>query len=493
MKESIVTPFAPILVESTRSIGYSFEAAVADIIDNSISAKAKKINVYFSPFDEPYICVIDNGLGMDSNTLEQAMRYGSQSPDKVRSKSDLGRFGLGMKMASLSQCRKLTVVSKKNNMINACQWDLDIIKEKKDWVLISYNEKEINEFPHIENLKDIKSGTLVIWQDFDKLKALSSGKMEKIFDEKNESTKDHIALVFHRYISGDGIINRVKILVNDYEIIANDPFLKKHKATQALTEQTIKIKNEVIKVKPFILPHYKKLKEADYKLLGGKDDLKKNQGFYIYRNKRLILYGTWFQIARKEELSKLARIRVDIPNTLDHIWQIDVRKSTASLPLKIRKSLISIMDNIVGSSKRVYTYRGRKTKKTEIGYLWEKIKLREGVQYSLNREHPILGLIYSTMEKEQIRTLNIYLDLLEEHFPYQDVYIDIAKGHDTNYKKAKKEGEDELYDIACEIFKNADLMNMNNSEVIESLKKKEPFCEYPRLIERLIKKYQIGE
>lgn len=109
MEDKIIVPFAPILVESTRSIGYSFEAAVADIIDNSISAGATGVSIDFQSNDPAWLCIMDNGSGMTEEELINAMRYGSKSVLDERGKDDLGRFGLGMKMASLSQCRKLTV------------------------------------------------------------------------------------------------------------------------------------------------------------------------------------------------------------------------------------------------------------------------------------------------------------------------------------------------------------------------------------------------
>lgn len=92
MKSKIVLPYAPILVESTRSIGYSFESALADIIDNSLGKSATEINVIFSSKDPQLVAVIDNGMGMSEDELESAMRYGSKSSLDVRDKDDLGRF-----------------------------------------------------------------------------------------------------------------------------------------------------------------------------------------------------------------------------------------------------------------------------------------------------------------------------------------------------------------------------------------------------------------
>lgn len=134
---AIVNGYAPILVESTRSIGYSFEAAIADIVDNSVSALASEIRICFSSKDPQWLCVEDNGWGMTSSELINAMRYGSQNPNEERRKDDLGRFGLGLKMASLSQCRRVTVISKKDGQVAAACWDLDYIAQQKNWALVN--------------------------------------------------------------------------------------------------------------------------------------------------------------------------------------------------------------------------------------------------------------------------------------------------------------------------------------------------------------------
>ena len=115
MAEISLTPYAPAIIESMRAIGYSLESAVADIIDNSIAAGASKINVYFNPLDEPFIAIIDDGRGMEQGELTEAMRHGGRVLNVQRQPTDLGRFGLGLKTASLSQCRRLTVVSMKDS------------------------------------------------------------------------------------------------------------------------------------------------------------------------------------------------------------------------------------------------------------------------------------------------------------------------------------------------------------------------------------------
>lgn len=293
MEYKIILPFAPILVESTRSIGYSFESALADIIDNSVSKGAKKIFVNYDSMEPQYAAVIDDGCGMDPSELELAMRYGSKSSLETRDQDDLGRFGLGLKMASLSQCRKLTVATKKNGIICAAQWNLDLITERKDWVLLWYNENDIDKIRFIGELRSRDSGTIVIWEDFDRTTKGSADKA-KTFDEKIEIARNHISLVFHRFIGDENPSQRINIYFNKDRVEPVDPFLLNNAATQPLVEQTFVVEGSEIKVKPYVLPYVSKLSSKDKKQLGDINDLRQNQGFYVYRNKRLIIWGTCF-------------------------------------------------------------------------------------------------------------------------------------------------------------------------------------------------------
>ena len=196
MKTKVLPPSAPILVESTRSIGYSFESALADIIDNSIAKDALEIHINFSSHNPQYIAIIDNGVGMTDQELEVAMTYGSKSSLDKRDPKDLGRFGLGLKTASLSQCRKLTVVTKKDNVICAASWDIDHIIDTNDWSTIWYSPGEIDSLLFSDELANLNSGTIVIWQSFDRI-ADGSCNPQKVFDEKIERARSHVALVFH--------------------------------------------------------------------------------------------------------------------------------------------------------------------------------------------------------------------------------------------------------------------------------------------------------
>ena len=178
-------PTADVLMKSMRSMGYSFEAAVADVIDNSISVKASLVEIKF-PFapDDVYIAICDDGSGMSATELHDAMKYGSALKRDCRSEDDLGRFGLGLKSASLSQCRKLTVASKKDGIISACIWDLDVVEEKRDWIMVECDNEEIKGIRFIDFLESRASGTIVIWENFDIMRK-SAGSEYSELDRKS--------------------------------------------------------------------------------------------------------------------------------------------------------------------------------------------------------------------------------------------------------------------------------------------------------------------
>lgn len=207
MKILDMPPFAPVLMESTRAMGYSLESAVADIIDNSIAANASNVDIQFSPYDAvPFISILDNGDGMTKEQINDAMRYGSQSSLNIRDSKDLGRFGLGLKTASLSQCRCLTVITKQGRRIEARRWDLDEIYEKGTWALLSLNSEEIHAIPQFQTqLKSLKSGTLVLWEKLDRM--LNGAKAtDKLMSKQMEYVREHLALVFHTSHNADGSV-----------------------------------------------------------------------------------------------------------------------------------------------------------------------------------------------------------------------------------------------------------------------------------------------
>ncbi len=483
MFEQECVPFAPSLIESMRSLGYSFSSAIADLIDNSISANAEYIDILSEPGLNPWLVILDDGVGMSDKELYEAMRYGSTNPLDKRRENDLGRFGLGLKSASLSQCRRLVVVSKQDENISAYSWDLDHVIEKGSWMLKGFSEDEINEYPEVDRLRKLKHGTYVYLGEFDRIKE-ATGNIAETFSKNLSDMNDHLSLVFHRFIE-EGL----KIRINEIEVEARDPFLSYHPATQRKKETPVYINGEKIVLKPFILPHLSKLSQDDLDRVGGKENLRTDQGFYVYRNKRLIIWGTWFRLERKDELNKLARVRVDIPNSLDYMWSIDIKKSTATLPDIIKKNMYSAVYDSVLSSETVHTYRGRKEKKNaDVDYIWERVKSREGYEYIINREIPQLKLLEDTLDAGQVKMLDAVIKTLEASFPVAALYVDAAKGNVEEHKTT--EDQNEIEKIWHELEVSIEYIKSNHLAVLEYYKafqKVEPFCNYPEIKERIQK------
>ena len=482
MRTKSLPPYAPTLIESTRAIGYSLEAAVADIIDNSIAANAVNVDIYFFPVDGAYIAILDNGSGMNEKEINIAMQYGSKNPTEERDKKDLGRFGLGLKTASLSQCRCLTVISKQGDRLEGRQWDIDHVIEVGDWSLIILDEEEINEFPQVEELKKYESGTLVIWQKLDRLKA-GEINFELSLGRKIDRVRNHLSLVYHRYLMGESGIRKLKLFINGEKVKAIDPFLT-NKSVQAMDDETLVIQGHKILVRPYILPHISKLTSDEIKMLGGKDGLRKQQGFYVYRNKRLLVWGTWFRMMRQGDLSKLARIRVDIPNTLDDLWTLDIKKSSALPPAEVRKNLEIIINQIAERSKRTWTFRGKKEVSDTETHIWNRMKNKQGgYYYEINREHPFvqqLVKVYPSLK------MSIYalLQQIELGLPLNQLYVDL-----NNDKQITNDNEQSIVDVkkSLEAMITMCAEKQEKCDLLDAVVHIEPYSLYSDVVEELKK------
>lgn len=477
-------PCASHLVESTRSVGYSFETAIADIIDNSISKNASRISILFDSNTPQFIAILDDGVGMNVDELKQAMRYGSKSSEEKRDADDLGRFGLGLKMASFSQCRKLTLISKCNGEVNGACWDLSRVYHEDDWIIELYSEEDLKNNKFAPELEDLESGTVVIWEDFDRLKN-ETNDIQRVFDEKISSTRKHISLVFHRFIDPHGDARRITIDMNGNRVEAIDPYLLSNSATQRLEEEKITIGDDYILVKPFILPYASKLTKKEQKLFSEYNDIRHSQGFYIYRNKRLIVWGTWMRLIKASELHKLARVRVDIPNSMDSMWNIDIKKSAAAIPDNIKNQLKNIVIRAAGTSERVFKYRGRKVKDS-LFHVWETIEERDKViRYSINRELPLYKALIESLDDEGQRRLETLLSMVENMFPYGDVYIRQAKeetiGRETDKETLLRNGLNYVDALLS--------LGVNTQAALNSLERLDYLNEHKDVIERIKAEY----
>nr|WP_325288908.1 ATP-binding protein [uncultured Bacteroides sp.] len=493
-KQSI--PQADTLMGSMRSMGYSFEAAIADVIDNSISANCKLVKLFFpsEPTDELVVGILDDGEGMSADVLFEAMRYGSTDSELERQANDLGRFGLGMKSASLSQCRILTVVSLQNKKLSSYSWDYNYIQERKEWVVKKLSQSEIISLPHIHSLLEFQHGTLVLWQDFDMLEKSNGGMVYDALVELKDSVANNIALIFHNFLSARGKEN-VKMYVNKGKIRPMDPFLESHPKTTTKKERSIAIrdskgKERQIWIKPYILPFATDLNNEHRKLIGGIETLRIKQGFYVYRNKRLIIWGTWFGMKPRGELTKNARVRVDIPNSLDDIWSIDIKKQTASIPKQIQRQLRQTVIDAMDISVKKQTHRGRKENIDDIDYIWDRIEGRgKTFYYQINRENKVFQMVKERMSEEDYTLLEILLKEIEQNIPTQQIYID--KSNDAISLEEPENRLDEIYQLGVYMVNLAKSFGKKSiPEIVSELMKTEPFCKYKVIEKELLENYK---
>lgn len=439
-------PEAPLLMQSLRAVGYSLQAALADLVDNSIAADARNVVMDFDMAAGGYVATIDDGHGMTEPTLVAAMRFGSRDPRETRSRRDLGRFGLGLKTASLSQCRRFTVASLSGGNLAVARWDIDECERRGTWWL---DRPPVSDLPApvLDVLRSRTQGTAVVWERLDRLAATGPGA-GRAFDRLMEDAADHLALTFHRFLAGE-IVGPLQITLNGRPLPKIDPFLEGHARGQSLHSEKFEVEGETVSVSPFVLPFPSRLKAAEIEKAGGRDTLKTAHGFYIYRGGRLVVQGGWFRIVPADELVRLARVRVDVPVALDHIWKIDIRKANAEPPAALRPHLRRIVGDATARSRRVYTHKGTPTTNADRVPLWRRHDGRDGAaSWLVNRDHPLVKAILS--DRGADGDFSCLLKLLEESLPAHEIHLHIS--NDLPVAEPDFPTDDELRALATRLI-----------------------------------------
>jgi hypothetical protein len=354
-----LTPSPSRLVESLRDTGYTYQAAFADIVDNSIAAGAShiEIDIEESIFTtDVTVSFFDNGAGMSEENLINAMRYGSE---KRPSPKSLGKFGMGLKTASTAFCKKLTVISKQNDAIFAKCWDINEIKKKDKWLLITPSISEYaTQIDKLNNIANGCSGTVVIWEEVDRLVTNSGSDYgaQAIAFLKTE-IKDHLSATFGKFLIGRDSFKKnyssalsqpdISLFINGERLIGWDPtgkFLNTPEAPdRVLIEQKVhKVmlsggRSAKFELNGYVLPNKNKMTEAEIQAVRFSND---NQGFYIYREDRLIIGGGWpHRLFSQDSHTNLLRVELNFDHELDDYFEIDIRKSKVNFPIKIRTTL----------------------------------------------------------------------------------------------------------------------------------------------------------
>lgn len=405
MKKTVSAPPYPYeTMLALSSMGYDFSQAVADVVDNSIDAGATGVDIRShsdegSP-DSAYLLVMDNGTGMDANRLQLAMTLGGTNSDS----DTLGKFGMGMKTASLSQCDRLVVCSKHSGKIHGLCWDIDVLKKTNKWVMEVVDE-DVLPLPALEYLTSIRSGTVVVWRKIKSVRELNDKNATQVLDREALHTRRYLEMIFHRYLSGEQGVRKINMSFNGRKITPWDPFCRDQKNTRNLGDVAIKVpeagKSSVF-VRPFLLPSQDGFSSSEaFNLGAGIRKWNDMQGFYFYRNNRMVDYSGWNWMRAKDEKTKFLRVAIDydVNPKMDSLMKINVAKQTASIPASIRDEIKEHLSKWAVLARKSYpTTRGvseeNKSKKYSL------LQVEKLLQYvATSGEKPIVTSLFSKLRK----------------------------------------------------------------------------------------------
>jgi hypothetical protein len=360
-----IVPSAARTVGSLRDIGYDAPRAIADLVDNSLAADATQVDVtlHFDG-DRSWIRVADNGVGMDASTLLEAMRYGSE---RVYGSDDLGKFGFGLKTASTSQCRSVTVASRmatQNARMEVRCLNLDHIEATNEWqVLVLRGSERPDQVT--EPLRS-HTGTVVLWDDLDRILEYKDPWGEwarKKLLSLAEDVDLYLGMVFHRFLAGEVLGKRLTIRVNGSKVRPWDPFCRDEPKTEELPAKDLSVASDtgfgLVRVRSYVLPRQNEFSsDAAWRRASGIQNWNRQQGFYIYRANRMIQSGGWNRMRTSDEHTKLARVSLDFFPNLDALFGINIAKVYVSLPQELRDQLEPIVSQVARRADQRYRAGG---------------------------------------------------------------------------------------------------------------------------------------
>ncbi|MFN8613971.1 MAG: ATP-binding protein [Vulcanimicrobiota bacterium] len=469
-------------------MGYGAGAAVADLVDNSIAAGCSRVDIRFQADGaRSFVVIEDDGRGMSDSELSQAMRIGSKNPLEDRQSEDLGRFGMGLKTASLSQCQKFTVLSKPaGGAVSLRCWDLEHVQRSNAWQLLC----EAPDLPEgvEEALAARDHGTVVIWQNCDVWGAregVDLGRFNTAFYRMVEAVDHHLRLFFHRYLES----SRCKISINGNRLKPWDPFMRWHPATTPTYREQIDVD---CYLQGFVLPHKDRLKAAEYSQGGGRDGWTAHQGFYIYRNDRLLVAGSWLGLGddrrwTKDESYRLARLSLDISNSSDAEWSIDIKKSNARPPERLRNKLTARAQVTRKDARRVFAHRGSYGPRAQTPLrspIWGSTLRGDHHIYRINRHHPLVERALSSISDPSI--LESLLRMVEETVPVQKIWLDVAEAGELSPQPFQQADPHEVQTILQALYDSyTQHQGYSPQEACARLLETDPFQYYPELVQKL--------
>lgn len=361
-KNHELIPSARRLMSSLRDMGYDFPSAVADIVDNSIEAGATRVEIDVrGDVDDSWVRISDNGRGMKPADIREALRFGTVRDYDER--KALGKFGLGLKTASMSQCQHLLVASRSNPgqpQISAYAWDLAHVEETDSWEILTVGANQ-----HAELLREPlleHTGTVVLWRRLDRMLGFKhpyGGMVKRRLATMCAELEEHLAMVFHRFIAGEAGVSKLRITVNGKRLHGWDPFARTESATVRLDPVEIVYDHDGVqgrvKIEPFVLPHQHEFSSASaHAAAAGPERWNRQQGFYIYRAGRMVQSGGWSTLRTMDEHSKLARVAVSFEPRLDDAFRVNVAKMRVQLPRLLREQMEQVIAPVVKMAQAAY-------------------------------------------------------------------------------------------------------------------------------------------
>ncbi len=498
------------LVESLRAFPYSAPSAVADLIDNSIAANARTVRVVYRwNGGSPSVEVVDDGDGMSTARLREALRFAGMGPGSRRGSADLGRFGLGLKTASLSQCSRVTVTSVKAGVVSNLGWDIDELRKGDGrWTPTTSDRETVKAQT---TLIGGSFGTVVCWQKLDRLLgADSSLHVSDDLDSVFEKVADHLEMVFHRFMSREMSDGRpqLTIFINNRELTPWDPFLATYLVpgqVWKVEDQSIELPGGVSSVAGFVLPTQREAEADGHSPLweqAGRRRWNQLQGFYVYRLDRLITQGGYLGLGRQpDEHTKLARIAIELDNNTDNDWLLDVTKSAITPPPRARAQLDRVARITCSSASARYRQRVRtfcrtcskrpcecpRAPKFELVWTCPNLVDEKG-KFIINRQHSMINGFRNSLAAEQASAFDRIIHLISKTIPV--AYIrGVPPSEEMDYID-RFDDRRESVDLVRELIRMAVTARLSAGEPValirQSLLMIEPFSDFPDLIEEIV-------
>ena len=469
------------------------------IVGNSIDAGAGTVHINFH-WDGPdsYVAVADDGHGMTESGLQTAMAIAARGPRTSRGPAELGRFGLGLKTASFSQASRLSVWTRspQSKQPSVRVWDLERVVDSGEWQLLHEADEAGKKILAQESARLSGPGTVVLWQRLsklvDELAELDDEDSHRQFLEAVARVEAHLAMTFGRFLSGGrrAGIRSLQIRINRAEVLAWDPFLRGHGSTLIRPTERLQMEGQAVTLQPFVLPPKRRLTDEEYQRAAGPRGWLEQQGFYVYRNDRLIAAGGWLGLPgfRSDEKHILARIAIEIPSTLDHVWSVDVKKATAHPPIMLRGSLSRTAKATRAEAQRVLSSIGKATahaKADELSFVWRPVRNGGDLRLRINWDHPLVKQALQ-VSPDARPTVKALLRFMEETVPLPALRMLFDQEKDRDYEPFSKTPTGEIVSIAERMYGAYVSHGLTPQQAAVRLQHTSPFNEYPDLLQHII-------